>query len=214
MALGAGVVGCRMRRASEAAQWTTSDSRAQSTKVVRRSNKNRKPGWWVPSSYFAEGVPFAMVIWVTGTMFKDLGHSDAEITLALGTIGIAWSAKPLWAAFLDMAKTKKFFVLAAELLLAALLGAIALALGTENYFAATIAILWAIAFTSATHDICVDGVYVTSLDSHRQAAWIGVQGTAWNTGRIFATAAVGLGFLLAHRRVSALPVDGRVQHVA
>jgi PAT family beta-lactamase induction signal transducer AmpG len=148
------------------------------------------PGWWVPSSYFAEGVPFAMVIWVTGTMFKDLGHSDAEITLAIGTIGIAWSAKPLWAAFLDMAKTKRFFVVATELLIAALLGAITLALGTESYFAVTIAILWAIAFASATHDICVDGVYVTSLDSRRQAAWIGVQGTAWNTGRIFATAAV------------------------
>jgi PAT family beta-lactamase induction signal transducer AmpG len=144
----------------------------------------------VPSSYFAEGVPFAMVIWVTGTMFKDLGHSDAEITLATGSIGIAWSLKPLWAALLDMAKTKKFFVVTTELLIAALLAAIAFALETGNYFAVTIAILWAIAFVSATHDICVDGVYVTSLDSRRQAAWIGVQGTAWNTGRIFATAAV------------------------
>src|SRR5437899_2042960 len=84
-ALGAGVVGCLMRRASEAAQWITSDSRTQSSKVVT-------PGRWVPSVYFAEGVPFAMVIWVTGTMFKDLGHSDAEITLAIGTIAIAWSA--------------------------------------------------------------------------------------------------------------------------
>jgi PAT family beta-lactamase induction signal transducer AmpG len=131
-----------------------------------------------------------MVIWVTGTMFKDLGHSDAQITLATGTIGIAWSAKPLWAAFLDMAKTKKFFVVCTELLIAALAAAIALALRTESYFAVAIAILWVIAFASATHDICVDGVYVTSLDARRQSAWIGVQGTAWNTGRIFATAAV------------------------
>jgi len=130
------------------------------------------------------------VIWVTGTMFKDLGHTDAEITLATGTIAIAWSLKPLWAAFLDMARTKKFFVFATELSMAALLVAIALALGTDRYFAVIVGILWILAFASATHDICVDGVYVTALDSHRQATWIGVQGTAWNTGRIFATAAV------------------------
>jgi PAT family beta-lactamase induction signal transducer AmpG len=123
-------------------------------------------------------------------MFKDLGHSDAQITIATATIGIAWSLKPLWAAFLDMARTKKFFVLAMELALAALIAAIALALTSPNYFAVIVAILWLIAFASATQDICVDGIYVTALDARRQAAWIGVQGTFWNTGRIFATAAV------------------------
>src|SRR5258706_5900218 len=164
----------------------TSDSRAQD------DSARIAPGWWVPSAYFAEGVPFAMVIWVTGTMLKYLGHGDAEITLATATIGLAWSAKPLWAAFLDMTRTKKFFVLAAELAIAALLAAIALGLHAENYFAIAIGLLWVIAFASATQDICVDGVYVTSLDSRRQAAWIGMQGTAWNAGRLFATAAVVL----------------------
>src|SRR4030095_7722440 len=108
------------------------------------ADRVRAPGWWVPSAYFAEGVPFAMVIWVAGTMFKDLGHSDAEITLATGSIAIAWSLKPLWAAFLDMARTKKFFVLATELGIAALLVAVALALHTQSYFTAIIALLWLI----------------------------------------------------------------------
>src|SRR5690606_20397263 len=72
------------------------------------------PGTWVPTAYFAEGIPFAMVIWVAGTMFKDLGHSDSEITLATASIGLAWSLKPFWAAFLDMFRTKKFFVLLME----------------------------------------------------------------------------------------------------
>jgi MFS transporter, PAT family, beta-lactamase induction signal transducer AmpG len=154
---------------------------------MRRASDPRK---WVFSAYFAEGVPFALVTWVTGTLLKDLGHSDAEITLATGAIGLAWSAKPLWAAFLDMARTKKFFVLASEALMAALLAAMAAALGSESYFALVIAIAWVIAFASATQDICIDGVYVTSLDERRQATWIGVQGMAWNTGRIFATAAI------------------------
>ena len=144
----------------------------------------------MPTAYFAEGIPFAMVIWVTGTMFKDLGHSDARITIATATIGIAWSLKPLWAAFLDMALTKKFFVLAMEVVIAALFVAMALALSSQSYFTAIVALLWLVAFASATQDICVDGVYVTALDARRQAAWIGVQGTFWNAGRIFATAAV------------------------
>jgi PAT family beta-lactamase induction signal transducer AmpG len=156
---------------------------------MRRAND---PRWWVFSAYFAEGVPFALVTWVTGTMLKDLGHTDAAITVATGTIGLAWSAKPLWAAFLDMARTKKFFVIAAETLMAALLVAMAGSLGSPSTFALVIGIAWVLAFASATQDICIDGVYVTSLDERRQATWIGVQGMAWNTGRIFATAAIVL----------------------
>lgn len=150
----------------------------------------RHPVLWVPSSYFAEGIPFALVIWVAGTMFKDLGHSDSQITLATASIGIAWSLKPLWAAFLDMYRTKKFFVLAMEFLMSGLLIAIATALPLPNYFQIAIAILWVLAFASSTQDICVDGVYITTLDKRKQAAWIGVQGVFWNVGRIFATAAI------------------------
>lgn len=154
------------------------------------SPRIRNPWAWVPSSYLAEGIPFAMVIWVAGTMFKDLGHSDGEITLATASIGIAWSLKPLWAAFLDMFKTKKFFVLWMEALMALLLCGIAVALPLPNYFQITIAVLWVMAFASATQDICVDGIYITSLDEKGQAKYIGVQGVFWNVGRLFGTALV------------------------
>lgn len=150
----------------------------------------RNPWAWVPTSYFSEGIPFALVIWVAGTMFKDLGHSDGQITLATASIGIAWSLKPFWAAFLDMYRTKKFFVLAMEFLMAALLIGIAISLPLPNYFQIVIAVLWVMAFASATQDICVDGIYITSLDSAKQAAYIGVQGVFWNVGRIFATAVI------------------------
>src|SRR5262245_36488213 len=157
---------------------------------MSESKRALAPWAWVPTSYLAEGIPFAMVIWVAGTMFKDLGHSDGEITLATASIGLAWSLKPLWAAFLDMYRTKKFFVLTMEFFMAVLLGSLALALPLPSYFRAIIAGLWVLGFASATQDICVDGVYITSLDEKRQSAWIGVQGTFWNVGRIFATAAV------------------------
>ncbi len=149
-----------------------------------------QPRRWVPTAYLAEGIPFALVIWVSGTMFKDLGHSDAQITVATASVGLAWSLKPLWAAFLDMFKTKKFFVVAMEYTMAALLVLLALSMRLPDYFQIAIAVLWVIAFASATQDICVDGIYITSLDEKRQAAWIGVQGVAWNAGRIFGTAVV------------------------
>ncbi len=148
------------------------------------------PAFWVTTSYLAEGIPFAMVVWVTTTMFKDLGYADGAITPLTASIGIAWSLKPFWAAFLDMYRTKKFFVLAMELLMAALFGAIALALRLPSYFPIIIGLLWVVAFASATQDICVDGVYITTLDKKKQAAFTGVQGMAWNVGRIFATFAV------------------------
>lgn len=150
----------------------------------------RHPLWWVPSSYLAEGIPFAMVIWVAGTMFKDLGHSDTEITLYTASTGIMWSLKPLYAGFLDMFKTKKFWVIAMELLMAGLLGIWASSLALPNYFMVIVLLLWLIAFASATQDICVDGVYITSLDEANQGKFIGLQGAFWVTGRIFATALI------------------------
>lgn len=131
-----------------------------------------------------------MVIWVAGTMFKDLGHSDSEITLYTASIGIMWSLKPLYAGFLDMFKTKKFWVVAMEFLMAATIGVWALSLALPNYFLVIILLLWLLAFASATQDICVDGVYITSLDESSQAKYIGLQGAFWVTGRIFATAVV------------------------
>ena len=150
----------------------------------------KSPIAWVPSLYVAMGIPFSLVIWVAGTMFKDLGHSDTEIALATGSVGIAWSLKPLWASFLDMYRTKKFWVLSMEFLIAILLGLVAAVLPLHQYFRIIIGVLWVLAFASSTHDICADGVYITTLDKSQQARWIGWQGAAWNTGRIFATALV------------------------
>src|SRR5688572_29503271 len=161
-----------------------------STPMSSETPRVRSTGFWVPTSYLAEGIPFAMVIWVAGTMFKDLGHSDTEITLFSGSVGIMWSLKPLYAGFLDMFKTKKFWILCMEFAMAALLALVALSLSLPSYYTVVILVLWLVAFASATQDICVDGVYITTLDKARQASWIGAQGAFWVTGRIFATAVV------------------------
>jgi PAT family beta-lactamase induction signal transducer AmpG len=161
-------------------------SPSASTSTVRA----RHPLSWIPSAYLAEGIPFALVIWVAGTLFKDLGRSDAEITLATASIGIAWSLKPLWAAALDMWKSKKFFVLSTEFVMAGLIALAALCVQLPFYFEALIVLLWLIAFASATQDICVDGTYITALSEQQQARYIAIQGLSWNIGRLFATAVI------------------------
>jgi PAT family beta-lactamase induction signal transducer AmpG len=157
---------------------------------MNNQKKTFHPILWVITNFVAMGIPFSMVIWVAGTLFKDLGHSDSEITVATGSVGIVWSLKPLWAGFLDMFKTKKFFVLSMEFVMGVLFVLMGLALHLDGYFSAIMALLWFVALASATQDICSDGIYISTLNKGQQAAYIGVQGMAWNVGRIIAVSGV------------------------
>jgi len=150
----------------------------------------RSPWSWVPTGYFAEGMPFVMITYVSATMFKDLGHTDTEITFWMGSLTLMWSLKPLWAAVLDMFKTKKWFVLAMEFSMVLLLAVLAFSLALPSYFLVSIGVLWIMAFTSASHDICMDGIYLTSLEKKQQAEFAGIQGVFWNMGRIFCMSAI------------------------
>lgn len=169
---------------------TTTSAADPELEAVAPVRSERHPLSWIPTAYLAEGIPFALVIWVAGTLLKDLGHSDGEITLATASIAIVWSLKPLWAAALDMWKSKKFFVLATELVMAGLIALAALCVQLPFYFYPLIVLLWLIAFASATQDICVDGTYITALSEKQQARYIAIQGLSWNLGRLFATAVI------------------------
>jgi PAT family beta-lactamase induction signal transducer AmpG len=147
----------------------------------------RNAMFWVPSLYLAMGIPFNVINSTTSTMFKSLGVSDSQNTVALGYIILAWSAKPLWAAFLDMYRTKKFFVISMELLISVLFAGIAMCLPLPGFFQITIALLWVGAFASSTQDICGDGIYLTALDKKTQANYAGIQGMFWNLGKVLAT---------------------------
>jgi MFS transporter, PAT family, beta-lactamase induction signal transducer AmpG len=143
--------------------------------------------FWVPSLYLAMGIPYNVINGTAVRMYKSLGYSDSAITVAVGSIGVAWSLKPLWAAFLDMYRTKKFFVLTMEWLSGLLFAAIAMALSGPGFFGTSIALLWVAAFASSTQDICADGVYLESLDKPAQARYAGLQGAFWVLGKVLAT---------------------------
>jgi len=132
-------------------------------------------------------VPLNVVAVVAAIMYKNLGLSNTEIGLYTGSMYLAWVIKPLWSPFVDMYRTKKFFVLFTEFALAMTLGAVALALPLEGYVPITIAIFWVMAFLSATQDIAADGVYINTMSAHEQSRYIGLQGICWYGGKILAT---------------------------
>ena len=143
----------------------------------------RSPISWVPTLYFAQGLPFYAVALVAGLMFKSLGVPNDQIARWTGAIGLAWVFKPLWSPFLELAASKKTMVVLFQLLGGLSLGLIALALQTPIWFAACVAVLAVAALASSTHDIVCDGLYIASLTPKQQAAYAGWQGAFFNAGK-------------------------------
>ena len=144
------------------------------------------PVYWVPTAYFAMGMPFIAINLVSVYMFKDLGISDTQIAFWTSLIMMPWTLKFLWSPFLEMYRTKKFFVLLTELLSGVLFGVVAFSLMFDYFFAICISTMAVIAFSGATHDVACDGVYMAELDKQNQAKYIGVQGAFYNVAKLVA----------------------------
>ncbi len=148
--------------------------------------KTITPIYWVPTAYFAMGLPFIIVNLVSSLMFKNLGVSDTQITFWTSLLILPWTLKFLWSPFLEMYRTKKFFVLFTELLSGVLFGVVAFSLMFDYFFAISISTMALIAFSGATHDIACDGVYMAELNQVDQAKYIGVQGAFYNIAKLVA----------------------------
>lgn len=149
---------------------------------------NRKnPILWVPSVYFAMGLPFVVLNMVSSLMFKGLGVSDAKITLWTSLIMLPWTLKFLWSPFLEIFKTKKFFVVFTQIATGIGFAGMAVALQMPMFFALCIGLMAMIAFSGATHDIAADGIYMSALDKQEQAKYIGWQGAFYNIAKIVAS---------------------------
>lgn len=151
---------------------------------------------WVPTVYFAMGLPFVVLNMVSVLMFKRMDISDVQIAFWTSLIMLPWTLKPLWSPFLGMFKTKKFFVVLTQLLTAATFGVVAFSLKSPHFFGIAVALLFLIAFSGATHDVATDGVYMTELSKPDQARYIGWQGAFYNMAKIFA--AGGLVYLAGY----------------
>ncbi|RQP21189.1 MFS transporter [Piscinibacter terrae] len=145
----------------------------------------RSPITWVPTLYFAQGLPFFVVMAITTLLFKDLGVSNTEVTRWVNILGWAWVLKPLWSPFLEAIPSKKLIVVVFQLVGAATMGVAGLALNLPDSFIIVIAVLAFTAIGSATHDIASDGLYIASLSNKQQAEYAGWQGAFFNAARLF-----------------------------
>jgi len=139
---------------------------------------------WIPSLYFAEGLPYVAVMTVSVILYKRLDVSNAAIAFYTSWLYLPWIIKPLWSPLVDMLSTRRHWIVVMQLLIGAAFAAIALTIPADNFFRYTLAVFWLVAFSSATHDIAADGFYILSLDDHDQAWFVGIRNTAYRLAMI------------------------------
>jgi PAT family beta-lactamase induction signal transducer AmpG len=148
------------------------------------STSKRSPWFWVPTLYYAEGIPYIVAMAVSVIMYKRLGISNADIALYTSWLYLPWVIKPLWSPVVDIFKTKRFWIVIMQLFIGASMASIALTIPVPNFFQFTLAFFWLMAFSSATHDIAADGFYMLGLNQHQQAWFVGVRSTFYRFAMI------------------------------
>ncbi|WP_297070598.1 MFS transporter [uncultured Duncaniella sp.] len=154
----------------------------------------RSPWAWIPTLYFAQGLPYVAVMTISVIMYKRLGLSNTDIALYTGWLYLPWVIKPFWSPFVDIISTKRRWTLTMQWLIGAAFAGIAFALPTPFFFSLTLAVFWLVGFTSATHDIAADGYYMLALTEHQQSLYVGIRSTFY---RIATVAGQGLLVILA-----------------
>ncbi|WP_045856965.1 MFS transporter [Teredinibacter purpureus] len=147
-------------------------------------SKTKHPLLWVPSSYFTMALTYNMLTAAAVVMFSNLGMDNAKAAAYASALGLAYTIKPLFAAFLEMYKTKKFFVLLSQVILGVGFVGVSLVMSLPSYISIMLVFFWILSFIGSSQDITTDGVYVTSLDSKQQALYCGWQSLSWNLGKL------------------------------
>ena len=150
-----------------------------------RNQKLSRPYLWVPSLYFAEGLPYVAVMTVSLILYKQLGLSNADITFYTSWLYLPWVIKPLWSPFVDVVKTKRWWILTMEVLIGAAFGGVAFTIPTSFWLQGSLFFFWVMAFSSATHDIAADGFYMLGLNAHQQTFYVGIRSTFYRLATIF-----------------------------
>jgi len=137
----------------------------------------RNPWAWIPTLYFTQGIPYVIVMFVTVVMYNRLGVSNTEIALYTSWLYLPWVIKPLWSPFVDLIKTKRWWIITMQLVIGVAMAGVAFSTPLPGFLQMTLAFFWLMAFSSATHDIAADGLYMLGLSKHEQAWFVGVRST-------------------------------------
>ena len=147
--------------------------------------KTKTSPWsWVPSLYFAEGVPYVVVMTVALVMYSDLGLSNTDVALYTSWLYLPWVIKPFWSPIVDVLKQKRWWILVMQFMVGLSLAGVAYTIDAPNFVQTTLAFFWLMAFSSATHDIAADGFYMLGLTEHEQSLFVGIRSTFYRFATI------------------------------
>lgn len=168
------------------------------------STKRISPWAWVPTLYFAQGIPYFIVNNISVLMFAKMGVPNGEMALFTSLLYLPWTIKPFWSPFIDIIKTKRWWIISMQILMSIAFILLTLSIpkpdeatiaaGTTpiSIFTITLILFIITAFASATHDIAADGFYMLALKQSDQAAFVGIRSTFYRLASIF-----GQGVLVA-----------------
>lgn len=152
---------------------------------VKNKTSKRNPWYWIPTLYFAQGLPYVAVMTISVIMYKRLGMSNTDIALYTGWLGLPWVIKPFWSPFVDIIRTKRWWVLIMQWVVAFALAGIAFTIPTAWWVQLTFAVFMLMGFASATHDIAADGFYMLALSEHEQSLYVGIRSTFYRIATVF-----------------------------
>ena len=151
---------------------------------MEKNTKQKSPWAWIPTLYFAQGIPYVVAMTVSVIMYKRMGISNTDIALYTSWLYLPWVIKPFWSPFVDLIKTKRWWIISMQLLIGAGLGGVAFLIPMPFFFQATLAVFWLIAFSSATYDIAADGFYMLALNTQQQSFFVGIRSTFYRIAMI------------------------------
>lgn len=151
---------------------------------MQKKRGKRSPWAWIPTLYTAEGIPYVIVMSVATVMYCRLGLTNAQIALYTSWLYLPWVIKPFWSPVVDMFRTKRWWIVTMQTALAVSLGGLAFSLQVPPFLQCSLAMLWLMAFSSATHDIAADGFYMLALTPQGQAFFVGIRSTFYRIASI------------------------------
>ena len=160
-------------------------------------NTERNPWLWIPTLYFVEGIPYFLVNNISVLMFARMGVPNGQMSLFTSLLYLPWTLKFLWSPFVDIIRTKRWWILTMQTVMSAAFIVLALTMphpsaqtiasGTTpmGLFSFTLLLFIFAAFASATHDIAADGFYMLAQSQSSQAAFVGVRSTFYRLANVF-----------------------------
>ena len=178
---------------------------------------SNSPWWWIPTLYFAEGIPYFIVNNISVIMFNNMGMSKGDMAMFTSLLYLPWVIKPLWSPFVDIIKTKRWWIMVMQVLMSVAFAALAFSLPHPSpeviaegsvgvsLFAMTLVLFWITAFASATHDIAADGFYMLALPQKEQSLFVGIRSTFYRLSSIFGQGVLVVIAGVLERRLGDIP---------